>query len=127
MRNSVVLTTALAMAAAVPATLHAGDKPTDVEFKTVCGVSIPEETSRDTCLAVDYFHDGEKTQTDLNFPDFGMVLIWKPDNQVNVGSEGEDWGTFPYTTSEGETRFTVERITYYYISHKDLAARETGN
>lgn len=104
-----------------------GAGQTDVEFETVCGVSVPEETSTDSCKVVDSFKDGKKVQTDLNFPDFGVVLIWQPDNKVQVLSDGQDWGTPTYSTSEGETRFTIGRVTYYYISDKGLADRETGN
>lgn len=127
MRSTLKSLAILALAASPLSMALAGDKPKDVEFKTVCGVSTPEETSRDTCLVVDYYHGDRKTQTDLNFPDFGIVLIWQEDNKVDVGSEGEEWGVQEWSTSEGETRFTVGRMTYYYVSDQELAERELSN
>ena len=109
---------------AVPA--QAGDQLTEDEFQTVCGVSIPEETSKDRCRVVDRYRGESKVETDLHFPDFSMVLTWRPGDMVQVRVDGEDWGTLAHSTSEGETRFTIGRKTFYYISDKELAQRETG-
>ncbi len=97
-----------------------GDK-----FSTVCGVAVNDQLSSYQCEAIDVYQGNRLNHTVLHYPDQTLRLLWHGRNSATVRIQGMNDQEIRYSSSEGETRFRFSDKTYFYISNKEAARRET--
>jgi hypothetical protein len=91
-------------------------------YRTVCGVFVDGKPIRYVCSVVG--GDQRRAPTTLRFPDMVMVLHWQGGNRVRLELEGTNPLEGTWNESEGETDIVTSEKTGFYVSDRDLAARE---
>lgn len=92
--------------------------------RTVCGVIVGGKTNRYLCDVEEH----RQGTTVLRFPDSTLRLTWNVGStSVQVEQEGTARVTVKYADAEGETNFTIDQRTFFYISNPSLAEIEVRN
>jgi hypothetical protein len=94
------------------------------KFDSVCGVIVNGQTHRYKCRVVDFYSGREKVKTALHYPDMNVRLVWKGARNVVLHFDGMTPQQASYSSSEGETNFSFEGKTYFFISDKGAARME---
>lgn len=97
--------------------------PSPGGFVTLCGWRADRETHRYRCR-VDGVEPGASGKTVVAFPQARATLTWRRGSRVRVAFVGAPPVETGYSERRHVVRFRIEEREYFYVSDRDVAARE---
>jgi len=92
-------------------------------FVTLCGWRDDQQTHRYRCR-VDGVEPGAHGKTVLAFPQARATLTWRRGSRVRVAFVGAPPVETGYSERRHVVRFRIQEREYFYVSDRDVAARE---